>query len=306
MDGQPTTATATPTTAARRDDFSRWAVARAWWRLPHPLPILVVLAATTGFALLARRGWPDLAELARLLGAMLGGQLAIGAVNELADLDLDRVAKPDKPLASGLVSERAARRLAGAGLVAMVVLGAPFGPAALALLALGTGLGLAYDLWFKRTALSWLPYVLALPLLPLWVWTALVGFDPMLALLYPLGAAAAVGVHLAQALPDAASDRAAGLDNAVSRLGERGALAVALLCALTAPVVAGSTALLLPGALANPAVVLAGAGAATGFLAVAGALYAANRPLGVRACFPLVASATVLVALAWVLGATGT
>lgn len=301
MDRQPDAATQT----GRRHEQTPLAVARAWWRLPHPVPILVVLAATAGFALLVGRGALPARDIFALLGAMLGGQLAIGAVNEIQDVELDRVANPGKPIPAGLVSVRAATLLAVAGLALMVACGARFGATSVLLLAIGTGLGLAYDLWFKRTALSWLPYALALPLLPIWVRTALAGFDPRLLLLYPLGAAATVGVHLAQALPDAASDRAAGLDNLVSRLGERRAVVLALALTASGPVLAVGSAFLPTGLVAQPGVVVAGAVAAGVLVIAAGLAYLLDRRLGVRACFPLLALSLVVTGFAWVLGSAG-
>lgn len=298
MDPQPAAATEPD----GRRERTPLAIAWAWWRLPHPVPILVVLAATAGFALLVGRGSLPPGALAVLLGAMLGGQLAIGAVNEIADADLDRAAKPHKPIPAGSISVRAAWMLAAAGLALMALCGASFGPASLLLLAVGTGLGIAYDLWFKRTPLSWAPYALALPLLPIWVRTALVGFDPRLLLLYPLGAAATVGVHLAQAVPDAASDRAAGLSNPVSRLGERRSVALALALTATAPLVAAGCALLPTGLVADRRIVVAGAVAAACPIVVAGLAYAIDRSVGVRACFPLLASSLVAIGFAWVLG----
>lgn len=300
MNRQPAVATE----PGRRRGRTPLAVARAWWRLPHPVPILVVLAATGGFALLVRDGSIPPAELALLLGAMLGSQLAIGAVNEIADVELDRAAKPHKPIPAGLVSVRAASLLAVAGLALMVACGARFGLASLLLLATGTGLGLAYDLWFKRTAMSWLPYALALPLLPIWVRTALAGFDIRLLLLYPLGAAATVGVHLAQAVPDAASDRAAGLDNLVSRLGERRSVALALVLVASAPVLAALCATLPLGLVANRGVVLTGVAVALLPIAAVGAAYLADRALSVRWIFPALASSVVVVGFAWVLGSS--
>ena len=273
-------------------------VARAYLLLPHAVPVLVVLAATAGFALLAPGGPPPVAEMIRLLLAMLGGQVAIGAVNELVDAELDAAAKPWKPIPAGDVSPRAARAVAALGLGAMVLFGAPFGPGPLALLALGTGLGLAYDLWFKRGPFAWLPYLLALPLLPLWVRAALVGFDPRLLLLYPLGGLAVVGVHLAQALPDARSDRAAGLRNPVSVLGERRALVLCWAATLSAP----ALALLAAPALADRPGPLYVAGPLTVLLVALDAAFYRHRPrLGVLACFPCVAVATALTGLAWVL-----
>ena len=278
---------------------SRWLrTLRAYLVLPHAVPILVVLGATAGFALLFTEGRPPTGALARLLLAMLGGQIAIGAVNEVVDAELDAATKPWKPIPAGDVPIRAALLLAAGSLVAMVAFGVGFGPAALALLALGTGAGLDYDLWFKRSLLSWLPYLVALPLLPLWVRTALVGFDPRLLLLYPLGALAVVGVHLAQAVPDARSDRAAGVRNLASALGERRALLLCWAATLSAPLLALALA---PALADRPTPVRVAALAVALLVALDALLYRVRPRLGVMACFPCVAVSTVLMGLAWVL-----
>src|SRR5262245_29781568 len=86
--------------------------ARPGWRrvllgyllLPHIVPVLVVELATAAFAIVAWNGLPPWHILMPLLLAMLGGQLMIGAVNELVDMPLDAVAKPWKPLPSEAVS----------------------------------------------------------------------------------------------------------------------------------------------------------------------------------------------------------
>lgn len=286
-------------TAASPPPYPRrpWRVLRAYLLLPHALPVLVVLGATLGFALLFTDGQPPTSVLARLLLAMLGGQVAIGAVNEIVDADLDASTKLWKPIPAGDVSPRAATMVTVAGLLTMLLFGTGFGPLPLALLLLGTGIGLAYDRWFKRTLLSWLPYLLALPLLPLWVRTALVGFDPRLLLLFPLGACAVVGVHLAQTLPDVRSDRAAGLRNLASVLGERRAIVACWAGTLSAPLLA---VLLSPGLTERLAPVWAAAAVVLLLLAVDVALYLWRPPLGVTACFPCVAVATAAMGLGWV------
>ena len=194
-------------------------VVRGYILLPHVVPILVVLTATAAFALVAAGGWPGAGPMTWLLGSILGGQLAVGAVNELVDADLDAVSRPDKPIPAGLVSLRGARVMTVDGLVAMAVLGGRLGLDALALCALGTGFGISYSLWFKRTIWSWVPYLLALPLLPIWVWSALDEVDPALLAIYPVGAAAVIAVNLAQSLPDVASDRASGVRTLAVALG---------------------------------------------------------------------------------------
>jgi 4-hydroxybenzoate polyprenyltransferase len=273
---------------------------RGYLLLPHLAPVLVVESATAAFAVIAWGGLPPADKLGTLLLAMLGGQLAIGAANELVDLPYDSVGKPWKPLASGDVSIRGAQTMLAVGLIMLGAFGSRFGALPFALLAAGTGLGIAYDLWFKRTVWSWLPYLLALPLLPIWVFTALGKPEPGLLLLYPLGALATVGVHLAQALPDVAIDRAAGLPTATVRLGQRLTFVVAWLATISAAPLAWLAAWRL--GVDRPYVAIELAAALTVLLLVSNLiLMAINRALGVAACFPLVALSTLASALAWVL-----
>jgi 4-hydroxybenzoate polyprenyltransferase len=283
-----------------RSSPNRLRTLRGYLLLPHLAPVLVVELATAAFAIIAWGGLPPLHLLGPLLLAMLGGQLAIGAINELVDLPYDTAGKPWKPLPSGDVSIYGARAMVAAGLIMMAGFGWRFGAFALALLAAGTGLGIAYDLWFKRTVWSWLPYLLALPLLPIWVFASLGVPEPRLLLLYPLGALATVGVHLAQSLADVAIDREAGLPTATSRLGQRLTFVVAWLATLSAPALAWLGAWWLGAEQPYVAIELA---AAVALVLLTGniVLIAANQRLGITACFPLVALSTLISGLAWTL-----
>jgi 4-hydroxybenzoate polyprenyltransferase len=273
---------------------------RGYLLLPHLAPVLVVELATASFALIAWRGAPPTPLLALVLISMLGGQLAIGATNELVDLPLDARGKPWKPLPSGDVSIHGAKIVVVSGLALMTAFGLPLGLPAFALLALGTGLGIAYDLWFKRTSWSWLPYLLALPLLPIWVFVALGRPEPRLLLLYPLGALATVGIHFAQALPDVTIDREAGLRTVTSRLGGALTFAASWLATISAPLLAWITAERL-GVDAPLGAILAAAAIAAIALVVNLGLLAIDRRIGVAACFGLVSLSTLATALAWTL-----
>ena len=271
---------------------------RAYVVLTHPVPILLVLVATATFAALAAAGRPAPGDLARLLLAMLGGQVAIGAVNDVVDADVDTLVKPAKPITAGHVSVRGALILAAVGLVVMAVGSASLGVASLLVCALGTAVGLAYSFWFKRTLLAWLPSVIALPLLPIWVSIAMTEFDARLLLLYPLGALAAMAVHLSHALPDVAADVFSGVRNLTSMLGERRAI---LLC-WTAVLVSIFALILAATWLAAAPRFAWGAGAlATLTLAFHVAAYRWRPSFGVPACFPCVAVSVGLLGLGWVL-----
>ncbi len=215
-------------------------------RLAHPFPTAMNALATLIFAALALGAWPELRVALPLVAAIVGSQAAIGIVNDLADRALDRATKPGKPLAAGLVTPPAAGALLTVALVTALAGAVAFGPRSLGLVAFGTGLGLAYDLRLKRTAWSWLPYLLAIPLEPIWVWVALGRFTPRLLWLYPIGSALLLALHLANALADWQGDGAAGVTGLAQRLGRRRAQATLWVAALLPAALATALGLALP------------------------------------------------------------
>lgn len=275
---------------------TRREIVRGYLVLPHAVPIIVVMTATAAFALIAAAGWPGLSQISRLLGAMLGGQLAIGAVNELVDADLDALAKPAKPIPSGLVSRRGARIVAVGGTIAMGILSLTFGLDAFSLCALGTGAGVVYSFWFKRTIWAWVPYLFALPLLPIWVWTALSSVRAGMFVAYPIGAAAVVAVQIAQSLPDVDADGRSGVRTLAVALGpdlaRRACWGAMLLAAILA-------ALLAPWLTGNAALVWIAAAVAGGLVGLNAILWRRDPRSGALACFPCVAIAAVVLGLGW-------
>jgi len=281
-------------TVSQRPSFRQ--VVHCYLVLPHAVPIIVVMTATAAFALVAASGWPGLGQMARLLGAMFGGQIAIGAVNELVDVELDRVAKPDKPIPAGLVSEHGARIMAITGVSEMTVLSLTFGVDAFLLCALGTGAGVVYSFWFKRTIWLWIPYLVALPLLPIWVWTALSEVDPGMFAIYPIGAAAVIAVQIAQSLPDVRADQESGVRTLAVALGSsraRNACWGAMILA------ASLAAALAPLLTTQPGRVWIGAVATYGLVGLNAFLWSRNARAGTMACFPCVAVSAGILGIGW-------
>jgi 4-hydroxybenzoate polyprenyltransferase len=269
----------------------------AYATLPHFTPVVAVVAVTAILALIIDGSSSTDSVFVRLLLAMLGGQVVVGVANELVDAETDRMTKPSKPIPSGLVSVRGAAALGAAGLVMMMVAGVSLGAVSFLILLAGTGAGMAYSLWFKQSRFAWLPYLVALPLIPVWVAVSLDRFEPELLVLFPLGALAVLGVQIAQSVPDIEPDRAAGIDSVTTRLGERRSLVVcwasvvgSLMLALIVVMVQGSWRwwMVLPGLVV------------AGLVTLDVVLYRRNGRSGVMAAFPCVAAAAGILALGWV------
>lgn len=267
-------------------------------RLIHPFPTLANVVATLAFAAVAA-GPPRPRDALLLAGAMLGAQATIGVTNDLADFDLDRATKPRKPLVRGRVGKTAARWLATGAAVLAATCAATFGIASLALVLAGTALGIWYNVALKRSQWSWLPYVLALPLAPIWVWTALGRFTPALLWLYVVGAPLLLALHIANALADFAADLQAGSFGLVQRLGARRAELVLWFGAAVPLLVLAARAL--GASLLSPALsATVSVATATYTLALCIRLFA-HQPNPFRHIFGVLSVYTIAAGLGWAL-----
>ena len=183
---------------------------------------MLVLAVSAGARL----------PLAGLLAlGMLGLQFAIGAYNDVCDIDRDRLTQPAKPIPAGLVGRREAAIVAAAGAVAGLAAAAAVGPLVMVLAGAMLGLGLAYDAWLKTRGLGWVAFALAFPLLPVYAWYGAAGeLPPRPEVLLPVAALAGPMLQVANGLTDLERDARAGVLGLAGRLGRR--RAVGLLAAL--------------------------------------------------------------------------
>lgn len=226
-------------------------VARGLLAATHPAPAAMVTLFALALALGVGAG---LGRVALITAAVGAGQLSIGWSNDWLDAGRDRqVGRTDKPTVTGDVSPGTLRAGAIGTAAVSVVLGLVAGPVAgLANLGVVAG-GWVYNLWFKRTAWSWLPYAVAFGLLPAFVVAAAGGGRVVAGWAVLAGALLGVGAHVANVLPDLDDDRATGVRGLPHRLGRRGAGVVAPL-ALAAGCVTTMTGP--PGGPAGPAVAL--------------------------------------------------
>lgn len=256
-----------------------------------------MLAIGLAFGVVAGRHHLEPGRLALLAGLLATNQYAAGALNDAVDVerDVDAGRAADKPIPAGQISRRAVLVLALASGVASLLFGLALGPATLGLAAVGLACAWSYDLWLKGTAASVVPFAVALPLVPLFGYGAAGRFPAVLWWAWPIGALAAVAVHLADSLPDVESDRAAGVNGLAPRLGVRAAGALVAAAYLAAGVIA-----LVSGLAAGDApIVLAGVSLAA-VLGLAALVAGARGGLpGRRVAYRLLLAGLVALALGW-------
>ncbi len=201
------------------------------------------VAVTTIVALLAVALDLSAYKGAVVTAAVFSGQLTIGWANDLLDADRDRaVGRQDKPLANrDLAPSLVVRWLVVAAVVCVVLSFLAGWRSGATHLALGVALGHLYNLYFKTTPWSWLPYAMAFGSLPAVV--SLAGTPSHWAPAWMVGTAATLGVaaHFLNTLPDLADDAATGVEGLPHRLGALGSrlLATGLLVTATAVAVLG-------------------------------------------------------------------
>ncbi|HUP26893.1 MAG TPA: UbiA family prenyltransferase [Chloroflexia bacterium] len=197
-----------------------------YWRLLHPVPSLLTVAAAGAFVLLASRGSIALDRLLHLLAIEGAMQFSISAFNDYFDRPYD-AGRRDKPVASGTITPAIAATLGAIFGLSCLLLALPIGPWLLLLTAVGLTGGLIYDAGLKRTAFSWLPFSVAFPTLPLWAWAGVEGrFPPQLAWVVPVGGVMVLGIHLADTIPDLTGDTEAGVRGLAHRIGLQRSLAL--------------------------------------------------------------------------------
>lgn len=271
-------------------------------RIVHPFPTLLNVAATAGLSAVAVGGTPDAPTLARMLVVMLCAQCAIGVTNDYFDRDLDAATKPWKPVAAGLVSEPAAVALALAFIAAAAAIAATLGPGGFTLAMAGLACGLGYDVRLKRTLLSAVPYMIAIPVLPLWVWLTLGSWQSVLWWLLPLGALIGLALHLANTLPDLAGDAAHGVSGLAHRLGSRRSTLLTWAAFGSALALSAAPAAFVRYDLRFYLPALAVGGMALGANVV---LYAARRDeVALRSGFGALSLASAVVAVGWLAAVT--
>lgn len=179
----------------------------------HPLP---TLAMTVGLAVAAALTGRTLLEVGLVAATVLTGQLTVGWLNDVVDRDRDRqVGREDKPVALGWVDPGTVTFSIAVVVLLVIPLSVANGTyAGIAHLA-AVGSAWLYNLWFKKTALSWLPYAVSFGLLPAFLSYGGLGGGmhggPPTIVMTVLAALLGVGIHFLNVLPDLVQDKNTGV-----------------------------------------------------------------------------------------------
>jgi 4-hydroxybenzoate polyprenyltransferase len=258
-----------------------------------------VIALGLVFGVVAARDDPDLGRLGLLAGLLAGNQYSAGALNDAVDAGVDAAAgRWDKPIPAGAISRRAVALLAVAAGLASLGFGLALNPATFALAVAGLACAWAYDLRLKGTVASVLPFAAALPLVPLFGYGAAGRFPAVLWWAWPIGALAAIAVHLADSLPDVERDRATGVRGLAPRLG------LGRAAALTAAAYTAALAMALGSGLAagDRRVVAAGAALAAAFGVAALLVGVRGGEADRRVAYRLLLAGVIALAAGWAAG----
>lgn len=189
----------------------------------HPV---YTLAMTAGMAVAAALSGRPLLEVGLVAATVLCGQVTVAWLDDVVDRQRDReVGRLDRPVAQGWVDPGTVTFAIAVVVLALVPLSVANGTyAGVVYLASVVSLW-AYELWFKRSWMSWLPFAVSFGLLPAFLsygglGGGLHGGPPTWQMMV-LAALLGVGVHFLRALPDLVQDNETGVRHLPLRVALR-------------------------------------------------------------------------------------
>lgn len=146
-------------------------------------------------------------------------QVGISLHNDYCDRVADATEKPERAIPRGFVSARAGVFAAALFAVFSLIVAAYHSVGLFWLSALATAAGWSYNAVFKASILSWLPFLMGFPALPL-ASMVIADVRPVpLWEVYLIGLPVVLAIHIADTLPDLEGDVRAGVRGLAHRLG---------------------------------------------------------------------------------------
>lgn len=189
----------------------------------HPLS---AVAMTVGLAAAAGFTGRSTLEVGLVAATVLGGQLTVGWVNDVVDRDRDKqVGRTDKPIAMGWIDPGTVTFTTACVVLLVVPLSVANGTYAGVAYLGAVASAWLYNVWFRRSRLSWLPYAVSFALLPAFLsygglGGGMHGGPPTLPITV-LAALLGVGVHFLDCLPDLVEDHETGMRHLPLRIALR-------------------------------------------------------------------------------------
>lgn len=203
--------------------------------MTHPTAVLLFGGSVFILTLVAQRSAFEIGVAIQLMLAMIFAQITIGVANEVSDVDIDTVTKKWRAIPAGHISRRGETIVAFISFVLAVGISASVSITASVLLSVGIGLGILYSARLKRTRYSWIPYAIAYPAVPIWVWLSLDQFSGGLYVLFILAFPLVLAICVLNELRDFDEDFIFGLRGFVHGLGKEPARRLAFVLLLACP-----------------------------------------------------------------------
>ncbi len=189
----------------------------------HPGPTVAMTLTLGAAAALTGR---SAGQCLLVAATVATGQVTVGWVNDLVDVGRDRRAgRRDKPVARGLVSPRTVATATGCAVLLVVPLSLANGTASGSAHLAAVASAWSYNLLFKASALSFLPYAVSFGLLPAFLSYGGLGpgrhGGPPTVTMTALAGLLGVGIHVLNTLPDLAEDQANGVRHLPLRVAGR-------------------------------------------------------------------------------------
>jgi 4-hydroxybenzoate polyprenyltransferase len=189
----------------------------------HPLP---TTAMTVGLGVAAALTGRPAVQCLLVAVTVLSGQLTVGWINDVVDRERDRqVGRQDKPVAMGWIDPGTVTFVTACVVLLLVPLSIANGTAAGVAHLLAVASAWLYNVWFKRTVLSWLPYAVSFGLLPAFLSYGGLGGGmhggPPTVVMTVLAGLLGIGIHVLNTLPDLVEDNETGVRHLPLRIALR-------------------------------------------------------------------------------------
>ncbi|MBD3190042.1 MAG: hypothetical protein GF308_05340 [Candidatus Heimdallarchaeota archaeon] len=196
------------------------------FRLTHFLPVITITTIGATLAYFSLGGFQPILSYLFIVLTIFFEQSFLGIQNDYLDHKLDAVYEKRKAIVDGWVSVKTAFWSAiicfilFTGFSVALAFYSKIGFWTVVYIQGANLVGLFYNLYAKHKPISLLPYFLGFPLVPIYIWLNLGGFEMIYLWFLPLIAFVSLPAHIANELPDIKKDEQNGLKNFVVTIGK--------------------------------------------------------------------------------------